>query len=273
MNLNLQSVRSICVVGFICIVCIFLFESFVPKISKFMCTPPANPIRNMGRVESEFPSPRCCVDAGCLDIDKGRYAVLTTLRTDKYLTLLRNLACSMKRANPAVELLVATVRGDLLEKTENDVRSLGAKLIYWENFELDNYRSKRFQLNWVKVRAWEMEQYDALLMIDSDTVVLENIQHLFKIPAHFASVLDEDKAGFVYNSLGRLQGGVIFLRPCPAISSHMIDILGKNSNLHFADAHAEQSFFDWYFRYERWSLPGKIMLACWHVGITCCGAL
>ena len=132
MNLNLQYLRRIYVSGFICIIS---FERFAPNISNFICSSPVNPVRNMGRIESEFPSPRCCVDAECLNIDKGRYAVLTTLRSDKYFTLLKNLACSMKRTNPAVELLVATVRGDLFEKTENDVRSLGAKLIYWENFE------------------------------------------------------------------------------------------------------------------------------------------
>ena len=241
----------------ICIGSIILISTFANVVAKITTNEqPDNVIRNMGRIDYEHPSPRCCVDSECLAGDKGKYAVLTTLRTDKYLPLLQNLACSMKLSNPKVELVVATVRGDLLESTELAVGKLGARLIYWDDYKLGNRHTPRFQLNWVKVRAWEMVQYDALLMIDSDTAILENIEHLFKLPAHFAAVLDEDKTNFVYNSLGRLQGGVILLRPCAAITKHMMEILKKHVELRFSEAHAEQSFFDWYFRYERWILPG-----------------
>lgn len=41
-----------------------------------------------GRKEATDPSPRCCVAEECIQKDKGRYTILTTLRTDKYLPLL-----------------------------------------------------------------------------------------------------------------------------------------------------------------------------------------
>ena len=41
-----------------------------------------------GRKESTDPSPRCCLAEECTRKDKGRYTILTTLRTDKYLPLL-----------------------------------------------------------------------------------------------------------------------------------------------------------------------------------------
>ncbi len=41
-----------------------------------------------GRHENTDPCPRCCLAEECIKKDKGRYTILTTLRTDKYLPLL-----------------------------------------------------------------------------------------------------------------------------------------------------------------------------------------
>ena len=51
----------------------------------------------------------------------------------------------------------------------------------------------RYALNWVKLRAWELEGWDALLMLDADTTVVSDIRSLFTLPTDFAVVLDEDK--------------------------------------------------------------------------------
>ena len=102
-----------------------------------------------------------------------------------------------------------------------------------------------------------MEEYDMLLMLDGDTIVLEDISHLFRLPTHFATVLDEDKDIRSHNSLGSMQGGVVLLRPCKQTATNMMKILNENERLRFAKHHAEQTFFDWYFRYERWILPTK----------------
>lgn len=209
-----------------------------------------------GRTDSDFPSPNCCIDAGCLARDKGRYAVLTTLRSNNYLPLLLHLACSMLHSNPSVKLLVATVKGDLTTAVEDRIKRLkNAQLVYWPEFRVENALRARFSLNWVKLRAWEMDEWDMLLMIDADTLVVGDVSPLFKIPAHFATVLDQDKFFPGYNALGRQQGGVVLLRPCPAVAKHMMHLVTTNSTLQFSHQHAEQSFLDWYFRFERWTLP------------------
>jgi Glycosyl transferase family 8 len=236
-----------------------------------------------GRSDSAYPSPRCCADADCIKAKESqkesqtegekpddnsnnnnkkhkhkhqqRVAILTTIRSANYLSLLQNLACTVKQSNPSIPFVIATVRGDLDLHTEVEIRKLG-KLIYWPEFKVENKLQQRYTLNWVKIRAWEMdENYDALLMIDADTAVIGDVTHLFDLPAHFATVLDEDKSRQEYNALGRMQGGVIFLRPCRAVAAHMIQLLTDNPDLHFTRDHAEQSFFDWYFRYDRWTLP------------------
>ncbi len=45
---------------------------------------------------------------------------------------------------------------------------------------------------------------------------------------------------FRHGSLGHLQGGVIMLRPCPAIAQHMGALLMRDRLLQFQYAHAEQ---------------------------------
>ena len=40
-----------------------------------------------GREEATDPTPRCCYGAACLAQDRGRYAVVTTLRSDYYTSL------------------------------------------------------------------------------------------------------------------------------------------------------------------------------------------
>lgn len=226
---------------------------------EILCGTPQTPSGlaiQQGRTDADFPSPTCCVDAECLARSKGRHAVLTTLRSNDYLPLLEHLSCSLHRSNPTLTLLTATVRGDLSPQTLREIARLtNVQLLYWDEFRVENALRARFSLNWVKLRAWELEQWDVLLMIDADTLVVGDVSPLFTLPAHFATVLDQDKFFPGYNALGRQQGGVVLLRPCRAVAAHMMHLAATNTTLQFARHHAEQSFLDWYFRFSRWTLP------------------
>ena len=50
-------------------------------------------------------------------------------------------------------------------------------------------------------------QYDAVLLIDSDTVVLGDVRPVFTLPVEFAAVWDQNKW------LGRWVDGAAFLEP------------------------------------------------------------
>lgn len=233
-----------------------------------------------GRHESDFPSPRCCEDIGCLlprprtaagsagvattATDKAqampaqvrpRNVILTTLRTASYLPMLKLFVCSVRKSNPEMEVAVATVEGDLTSATMAELRALKVTVVIWEEFKVGNAKHARYALNWVKLRAWDMVQYDAILMLDADTFVVGDVQRVFDTPAAFACVLDEDKVGLDHSSLGRMQGGVVLLRPCPAVGAHMRELVNRYPELHFSHAWAEQSFLDWYFHYDRSTLP------------------
>lgn len=49
----------------------------------------------------------------------------------------------------------------------------------------------RFELSWVKLRAWELTDFDVVLLLDADVTVIGDISPLFTLPTHFAAVPDQ----------------------------------------------------------------------------------
>ena len=259
--MKLTATRVAAVIVFI-LGTLFAFRGLIAFIPSYVGDQLCSPVQDVeylatvtGRIDSNYPSPRCCSGIECIETSSGRHAVLTTLRSDNYLPLLQALRCSLKKSNPNLTVIVAIVEGDLSPSTVEAIEQLDVSVVYWKDIRYANTRSPRFELNWVKIRAWEMVEYDALLMVDADAVVVGDVSHLFSLPTAFAAALDQDKTLLRHSSLGTMQGGVVLLRPCAAVAHHMISLLDANSILQYPQGHAEQSFFDWYFRYERWSLP------------------
>ena len=45
--------------------------------------------------------------------------------------------------------------------------------------------------NWLKIRVFDLVQYDAVLLVDSDVAVVRPLQELFSLPTHFAAARDQ----------------------------------------------------------------------------------
>ncbi len=56
--------------------------------------------------------------------------------------------------------------------------------------------SRRFGLNWFKVRLWELTEFDAVLYVDSDVEVLGGVAPVFDLPTDFAVAMDPNKEGY-----------------------------------------------------------------------------
>lgn len=71
----------------------------------------------MGRSEAAHPAPRCCRDEACAftGAPGQRAAVVTYLRDDTYLPLMRQLECTLRRSNPGLELALMHVPGEISE--------------------------------------------------------------------------------------------------------------------------------------------------------------
>ena len=129
---------------------------------------------------------RCCSDATCSSSSRSQYAFVASIRTAYYMTGLRELHCSLQRSNPDIPLIVISVDGDLDEQHISEIESFATYRAVQEIRQPPNIRNPRFGLNWMKLRAWELTEYDALIMLDVDTAVLRDLSHLFSLPTDFA---------------------------------------------------------------------------------------
>ncbi|KAK9787607.1 hypothetical protein WJX73_006503 [Symbiochloris irregularis] len=198
----------------------------------------------------------CCHLEGCIrQKGKGSYTALTVLSSDKYLPLVQELACSVNRTNPGLLFTVLTVQGALSEEVVAAARAI-ANVRFVEDLHFPHHMGdSRYGKNWLKLRAWELTEFDALILLDSDMTVLGDLNHLFELPTHVAAVLDNSIVPNTYSGMGSLQSGFILIRPCLATARHMIRLATSNKLLQFAYTTAEQEFLAWYFRKTAYALP------------------
>jgi hypothetical protein len=114
--------------------------------------------------------------------------------------------------------------------------------------------------SWVKLRAFGLTQYDAVLLVDSNAHFAADVSPLFSLPTDFASAWDQARwLGSNHSALHAVSGGALFLRPCAATEAHMLDILSRGggeaqpqlrrgalpAQVAQGDAAAEQDFLSW----------------------------
>jgi hypothetical protein len=132
--------------------------------------------------------------------------------------LLKELHCSLQEHHAHIPFIVIAVAGDL---SPGDIEEIQTFAEYREVDDLffPNYDSARYALNWMKLRVWGMDEYDGVLLIDSDITVHQDLTHLFDLPTDFAWAADQG-ANWTWNA-----GGFIFLRPCKPVLDHMVQLV------------------------------------------------
>lgn len=110
------------------------------------------------------------------------YAYITVLTSADYLEGVRTLLYSLKRTGSAYPLVVLVPEGfdDGLRKI---LLAWGCRVEQAARVDLGQYAQQNPRPYWnetfFKLRIFAMEQYDKLLYIDSDMIVLDNLDHLF----------------------------------------------------------------------------------------------
>ena len=208
------------------------------------------------RFDSTHKSPRCCSGMDCLSSTDGaanhKYAFVASMRSAEYLVLLRELQCSLQLTNPSIPLVVIAVSGDLDDAVVSEVREI-AEYVEVNDIVVPGTEPmrSRYSKNWVKLQAWDLTQYSAIIMLDLDMIVLTDVQHVFALPTDFAWTYLNAPDSWDWN-----KGGFIMLRPCHGVFQHMMDLLQNVSDRPFTnDDYAEQSFLAWYFAFVGFRLP------------------
>lgn len=194
-----------------------------------------------------------------------RRAIIVPFRTSNFTYHLSQLICSIRKRTPdAVDKydfwLLAT-QSDYEDAAAFSRARLLAPIKFVEELRYPNFLISRWAYNWLKLRVWAMEEYSAVLVMDSDMIVTSEgaIDAVFRAleanrRTRLVQVLNVDTWG-CFTSMGRMQGGMFALRPDALTLQHMVALLDQCPPLRFGRMTAEQDFLDWFFRYERISLP------------------
>jgi len=112
---------------------------------------------------------------------------------------------------------------------------------------------QRWKEMFTKLLMWNYTEYDKIVYLDSDTLVLQNFDEIFYSPAEFSAVGDID---FETKSfLTTFNAGVFVLSPNQdSFNKIMNDIHLTNR---YNSLQAEQSFLNWWYEYKWLHLPYK----------------
>ena len=97
------------------------------------------------------------------------------------------------------------------------------------------------EYNYSKLRIWELTDYDKVVFLDADALVLRNIDYLFRWPEMSAAGND----GFLFNS------GVMVVEPSNATFSSLMSLRGEIVSYNGGDQGFLNEAFVWWHRLPR----------------------
>ena len=111
------------------------------------------------------------------------------VRRDSYLMGVQALLRSLRGVGAAHPLAVMFTADTLSEAAVQALTLEGAEMLAVERYLPDGaahdpaqYKLSLYAECWSKLRMWEQAQYQRLVYLDADTVVLRNLDHLFDLP-------------------------------------------------------------------------------------------
>lgn len=171
---------------------------------------------------------------------------ITRTQSDADIVVLHTGAVSDSELAPVGALGARLVRAELLP-TSDDFNRRHARAKLHGDAPFTKGRKPDFHTpldNFVKLRLWQLEEYERVIFIDADALVLRNVDRLFDYPEFSA-------APNVYESLGdfhRLNSGVFVARPSVATFAGMMHALDRpDAFWRRTDQTFLQSYFaDWH---------------------------
>lgn len=113
----------------------------------------------------------------------SNYAYITVISSIDYLDGIRTLLYSLKKVNSQYPVVVAAPKG-FDGSARSRIERWGGTLLEAEPVSLGNLAERNPRAYWnntfFKLRIFDLIEYEKLVYIDSDMIVLENLDHLFE---------------------------------------------------------------------------------------------
>lgn len=97
----------------------------------------------------------------------------------------------------------------------------------------------RFGKVFTKLRAWELTEYDRVIFVDADTIVLRSLDALFERPGPIAAAPD-------FFMPDQFNSGAMVLQPSAQTFAAMMEALGQTPTYDGGDQGFLNQFFRWY---------------------------
>lgn len=181
-----------------------------------------------------------------------RHAYVTTLcGGDAYLPGVEVLGRSLAQTGTEVPRIVM-VTDDVSERARESLRAQGFGLHEVEPIESPTPETAqifpRFAMTFTKLRAFGLSDFDKVVLLDADTVVLRNIDDLFERP-NFAAAPD-------FFLPDRFNSGVMVIEPSASLFARLHDALRNAGSYDGGDqGFLNEMVPDWYARPVQFRLP------------------
>jgi alpha-N-acetylglucosamine transferase len=180
-----------------------------------------------------------------------RLAVVSAVYDDNYIEGVEVLGYSLKRINIQADLILFYISNRLNQSTLDRCRKVGWYLWSVERINPPRFAIiyPRFRDQYTKLRIWSMIDYDRVLYLDADTVVIRDINELL-----MGTIFENNQDGLLgavedvwQGQIGpNFNAGVLLIRPNETIFN---DMLVKMHNMAaYGSYWAEQAFLNWYFK-------------------------
>ena len=190
--------------------------------------------------------------------DLSRQVFFSALYTDNnFLEGALLLGHTLKKYHPHHQMYMMHLETALSTRTLCSLRQVG-----WIPRAVQNIppplqgTGPRFINQFTKLILWNMTDFDAIVYLDVDTLVLGDISHLHQLVANpsrtrfeFAAVADSWYGKFTYH----FNAGVLVLHPSTAVFNELLGTMRVPGNYH--PTMAEQAFLNAFFQLRYLQLP------------------
>ena len=174
-----------------------------------------------------------------------KYAFVTVLSTNNYYKGVVALFESIKRTNTKYNNFVVVVNEDIFEYIIDDLKRRGYYVIrrnkiVFNSINYNNY--KYWQNTFDKFHVFDLIEFDKIVYLDSDMIVVKNIDELFDFPHMSAVVAGRDRV----NEWKEICSGLMVIEPKLGTADGLINTLkNTNFNKEIGDQDVIEKYFDW----------------------------
>ena len=184
-----------------------------------------------------------------LDYGESKFALATFVSSNdnKYMEMARVLLYSYKKVMKLnVDFIAIVIKGYLSYDTKCLLKQVGWKVVEVERIQsikIDKYNQQQWKDVFTKLQIAKLIEYQKILFLDADCLVLQNVDELFYLQTDFAAALDFSSGVLRSN----INIGVFVIRPSLCLYYTLLSNMKKVNQYGYF---YEQDYFNWLMKYK-----------------------